>query len=167
MKASTKTSTGKWRWVKWIFIVPNPGLLSGGAAVFLPADLVVGRPQSDHDQLHARAASGAAGEKSEREYPAGVGAVQPHLEQPEARHHRFRRRQFLRARGRRLGCAAKGLRAQQQEAKGGVGGSTITQQLAKNLFLSGSRSYVRKGQELIITYMLETLMASSASSRST
>ena len=39
-----------------------------------------------------------------------------------------------------------------------AGGSTITQQLAKNLFLSGSRSYVRKGQELVITYMLETLM---------
>ncbi len=38
------------------------------------------------------------------------------------------------------------------------GGSTITQQLAKNLFLSGSRSYIRKGQELIITYMLEFLM---------
>ncbi len=38
------------------------------------------------------------------------------------------------------------------------GGSTITQQLAKNLFLSGSRSYLRKGQELIITVMLETLM---------
>ncbi len=38
------------------------------------------------------------------------------------------------------------------------GGSTITQQLAKNLFLSGSRSYLRKGQELIITVMLEMLM---------
>ena len=38
------------------------------------------------------------------------------------------------------------------------GGSTITQQLAKNLFLSGSRSYLRKGQELIITYMLESVM---------
>jgi monofunctional glycosyltransferase len=35
------------------------------------------------------------------------------------------------------------------------GGSTITQQLAKNLFLSPSRSYIRKGQELVITYMIE------------
>ena len=38
------------------------------------------------------------------------------------------------------------------------GGSTISQQLAKNLFLSNSRSYVRKGQELIITYMIELTM---------
>jgi monofunctional glycosyltransferase len=38
------------------------------------------------------------------------------------------------------------------------GGSTITQQLAKNLFLSGERSYVRKAQELVITYMLEFWM---------
>jgi monofunctional glycosyltransferase len=39
-----------------------------------------------------------------------------------------------------------------------AGGSTITQQLAKNLFLSGQRSYWRKGQEFIITYMLEFWM---------
>ncbi|MFJ1299730.1 monofunctional biosynthetic peptidoglycan transglycosylase [Pseudomonadota bacterium AL_CKDN230030165-1A_HGKHYDSX7] len=50
---------------------------------------------------------------------------------------------------------------QRQEERGGQrmrGGSTITQQLAKNLFLSSSRSYVRKGQELIVTYMIERVM---------
>jgi monofunctional biosynthetic peptidoglycan transglycosylase len=38
-----------------------------------------------------------------------------------------------------------------------AGGSTVTQQLAKNLFLSPSRSYLRKGQEAIIAMMIEKL----------
>jgi len=51
---------------------------------------------------------------------------------------------------------------QRQAEQGGErrrGGSTISQQLAKNLFLSDSRSYWRKGQELIITYMLEAVLS--------
>ena len=39
-----------------------------------------------------------------------------------------------------------------------VGGSTISQQLAKNLFLSGERNILRKGQELVITMMLEGVL---------
>jgi monofunctional biosynthetic peptidoglycan transglycosylase len=39
-----------------------------------------------------------------------------------------------------------------------AGGSTISQQLAKNLFLSGDRSYWRKGEEALITVMLEAIL---------
>jgi monofunctional biosynthetic peptidoglycan transglycosylase len=35
------------------------------------------------------------------------------------------------------------------------GGSTISQQLAKNLYLSSQRSFFRKGQEAVLTVMLE------------
>jgi monofunctional biosynthetic peptidoglycan transglycosylase len=35
------------------------------------------------------------------------------------------------------------------------GGSTISQQLAKNLFLSAHRSYLRKIQEMVIAFMIE------------
>ena len=40
-----------------------------------------------------------------------------------------------------------------------VGGSTISQQLAKNLFLSGERTLVRKAQEMVITLLLEKLLS--------
>jgi monofunctional biosynthetic peptidoglycan transglycosylase len=39
------------------------------------------------------------------------------------------------------------------------GGSTITQQLAKNLFFSGERTLLRKGQELVLTYALEACLS--------
>jgi monofunctional biosynthetic peptidoglycan transglycosylase len=40
-----------------------------------------------------------------------------------------------------------------------VGGSTITQQLAKNLFLGGERSLLRKAQEFAVTFMLEACLS--------
>ena len=42
-----------------------------------------------------------------------------------------------------------------EEGRVTAGGSTISQQLAKNLFLSSSRSWLRKGQEAAITLMIE------------
>jgi len=46
---------------------------------------------------------------------------------------------------------------ERNERKGrlAAGGSTISQQLAKNLFLSPSRSWLRKAQEAVITVMIE------------
>jgi monofunctional biosynthetic peptidoglycan transglycosylase len=49
---------------------------------------------------------------------------------------------------------------ERNERRGRVvrGASTISQQLAKNLFLSGSRSYPRKANEALITLMLESVL---------
>ncbi|QEI11643.1 monofunctional biosynthetic peptidoglycan transglycosylase [Cellvibrio japonicus] len=47
------------------------------------------------------------------------------------------------------------LKKNQRRGRSVAGGSSITQQLAKNLFLSPTRSYVRKAQEVVIALMLE------------
>jgi monofunctional glycosyltransferase len=49
----------------------------------------------------------------------------------------------------------KAIETNRKRGRPARGGSTISQQLAKNLFLSPERSYLRKGQELVITYMIE------------
>jgi monofunctional biosynthetic peptidoglycan transglycosylase len=51
----------------------------------------------------------------------------------------------------------KAMEKNQKKGKVVAGGSTISQQLAKNLFLSASKTPWRKAQEAVITLMLETL----------
>ncbi len=52
----------------------------------------------------------------------------------------------------------KALERNREKGRVVAGASTISQQLAKNLFLSGDRSWLRKGQEAAITWMLERLL---------
>lgn len=53
----------------------------------------------------------------------------------------------------------RALEKNEKKGRAVAGGSTISQQLAKNLFLSGERSYVRKAQEAAITLMIEAVMS--------
>ncbi len=52
----------------------------------------------------------------------------------------------------------RALEKNQKKGRVVAGGSTISQQLAKNLFLSGSKSYLRKGEEALITVMMEAVL---------
>ncbi|PKO86212.1 MAG: monofunctional biosynthetic peptidoglycan transglycosylase [Betaproteobacteria bacterium HGW-Betaproteobacteria-12] len=51
----------------------------------------------------------------------------------------------------------KAIEKNQRRGRFSAGGSTISQQLAKNLFLTPSKTFWRKGNEAVITLMLETL----------
>jgi monofunctional biosynthetic peptidoglycan transglycosylase len=53
----------------------------------------------------------------------------------------------------------KAMTKNEQHKKVVAGASTISQQLAKNLFLSGERSWLRKGEEAIITWMMERMLS--------
>ena len=61
--------------------------------------------------------------------------------------------QRIQARAERVGTPRPGARPPKV-----VGGSTITQQLAKNLLLSGERTVLRKGQEVVLAFLLEALL---------
>jgi len=54
---------------------------------------------------------------------------------------------------------SKAIEKNERKGKVVAGASTISQQLAKNLFLSGERSWLRKGQEAVITWMLESSLS--------
>ena len=52
----------------------------------------------------------------------------------------------------------KAMEKNRQKGRVVAGGSTITQQLAKNLFLSPAKSYWRKAEEAVITVLLEAML---------
>lgn len=62
---------------------------------------------------------------------------------------------FMQHRGFDIDGIQKALEKNEKRGRIAAGGSTITQQLAKNLFLWPEKSFIRKGEEAIITLMIE------------
>jgi len=81
-------------------------------------------------------------------------AISPHLKRAVVAAEDAR---FIEHEGVDWDAIQKALEDNRKRGRPARGGSTISQQLAKNLFLSPERSYLRKGQELAITYMIEAL----------
>ena len=90
--------------------------------------------------------------------PAALGAVHADLEQPAPRGAGRRRQRVLRPRGLDLKQLRASLETNWEEGRFTRGASTITQQLAKNLYLSPSKNPVRKLKELLITRRLEAAL---------
>lgn len=65
---------------------------------------------------------------------------------------------FVAHRGVEWEAIERAFRANTESGSIRFGGSTITMQLAKNLFLSSDRSYVRKAQEIAIALLIEAVM---------
>ena len=86
---------------------------------------------------------------------AVVGAALRDVPAPRPRRARVRGPEVLRPRGRGLGRDREGDRRGPPSRRFARGGSTITQQLAKNLFFTTHRSLVRKLRELIVARWLE------------
>jgi len=88
-----------------------------------------------------------------------VGAVRAHLAAPQAAVVAAEDARFLDHEGFDWEAIQKARARNVEKGKIVAGASTISQQLAKNLFLSGNRSWLRKGQEALITWMLESTMS--------
>jgi monofunctional biosynthetic peptidoglycan transglycosylase len=66
---------------------------------------------------------------------------------------------FLEHEGFDWGAIQEAMAKNERRGRVVMGASTISQQLAKNLFLSGSRTWLRKVEEAAITWMLEHMMS--------
>ena len=110
----------------------------------------------DHGVHRAAGARGARGGAPGRARPA-LGALRRHLAEPEARRAHRRGQRLLRSRRLRLRQSSKKSigDVEPRAVDFSRGASTITQQLAKNLYLSPSRNPARKFRELLITRLLE------------
>jgi monofunctional glycosyltransferase len=158
-KAPAKSSGGRGRfgWVKWVFIVPVLLVLAVQLYFFLQIWWWVDHnPSMTSFMREQRSALQEKNPKAEiRQTWVPYNRISNNLKRAIIASEDAN---FSEHEGVDWDALQKAYEKNTKKRKVVSGGSTITQQLAKNLFLSGSRSYLRKGQELVITYMLEMLM---------
>lgn len=113
----------------------------------------------DHDGIDWTAIESARSRNAAAEARAQALQVQAQRRQKQAQERAQRRIERLQKAGRPIDPAlqalASGAAAPVTVQPRLVGASTISQQLAKNLFLSGERTLFRKAQEFALTYCLE------------
>lgn len=157
MSAAAKGKGGGRTWIKWIFLLPLLLFLVVQLYFFLQIWWWVGHDPSStsfmREQLAVLQAKNPKAALQQKWVPyarISVNLKRAIIASEDAN--------FSEHDGVDWDALEKAYEKNAQKKKVVRGGSTITQQLAKNLFLSGSRNYLRKGQELIIAYMLEALM---------
>jgi len=151
------TGSGRRRWWKRVAIAAAL-LLAAWVAVGLATlpsvgDLATGNPETTAlIEARAREAAEAGRKPRRRQHWVPLGAIAPHAVQAVIVSEDAR---FWQHDGVDLIELGDALAEAWREGELGRGASTITQQLAKNLWLSGERSLLRKGKELLLAWRLE------------
>ena len=116
----------------------------------------------DHDGIDWQAIESAKSRNATAAARAQILQQRAEKQQKQAQERAQRRIDKLQKQGKpiseTLQAAASGASAPPPIQAKVVGASTISQQLAKNLLLSGERTMLRKGQELLFTQYLEYLL---------
>jgi hypothetical protein len=125
--------------------VPRLDLLAGVATA---------GAQPAHDRIHVVRPRTPAVGQPEGAFGAPLGAIRPDFGEPEAGRHRGDQR-VLDHHGFDVEAIGEAIEKNATSGRIRRGASTISQQLARNLFLSPRRTWLRKGQEAVITTMIE------------
>jgi monofunctional biosynthetic peptidoglycan transglycosylase len=150
----SRSATGRWLWRLVLFAVAAVLLLQLWYLGWIALYRWVNPAQTAfmaRERARLESARPGAGLKH---VWVGYESISPHLKRAVVAAEDAR---FIEHEGVDWDAIQKALEDNRRRGRPARGGSTISQQLAKNLFLSPERSYLRKGQELVITYMIEAL----------
>jgi len=148
----------------WRVTIVFAGLLAAGTAVFFAAlpdvsSLKTHWPKTTAFMERRKAELRRAGGPDQLEWkPVALSAISPHLLRAVIV---SEDRRFREHRGVDWEATRDALKKNYEKGKVKVGGSTITQQLAKNLYLSPARTPWRKLRELAISRRLENALGKS------